>query len=57
MAGRNYDLFAYCNNCSGKRNVKLPKDMLRCPTCNAKLRHKPRSSSAKRTNELYYTRL
>ena len=57
MAGRNYELFAYCNSCSGKKVKKYPKDMNWCTECNQKLRHKPKSSSAKRTELLYYTRL
>ena len=57
MAGRNYELFAYCNSCSGKHNVKYPKEMNWCTECNQKLRHKPKGSSAKRTDALHYNRL
>lgn len=57
MSGRNYDLYSYCNGCSERKMKKFPKDMLRCPDCNQKLRHKPKSPSAKRTEQMNHARI
>uniref|UniRef100_A0AAT9J7F2 ORF4 n=1 Tax=Nitrosopumilaceae spindle-shaped virus TaxID=3065433 RepID=A0AAT9J7F2_9VIRU len=57
MAGRNYELYSYCNGCTERPLKQYSKDMLRCPACNQKLRHKPKSCSAKKTAERYYAHL
>jgi len=57
MAGRNYELYSYCNGCTERPLKQYSKDMLRCPACNQKLRHKPKSCSAKKTAEKYYAHL
>ena len=57
MSGRNYELYSYCNGCSERTMKRYPKDQLRCPDCNQKLRHKPKSTSAKRRAKMNLPRI
>ena len=57
VSGRNYELYSYCNGCSERKMKKFPKDTLRCDFCNEKLRHKPKSPSAKRRENINHARI
>uniref|UniRef100_A0AAT9J775 ORF35 n=1 Tax=Nitrosopumilaceae spindle-shaped virus TaxID=3065433 RepID=A0AAT9J775_9VIRU len=57
MSGRDYSKYSYCNGCSERTMKKYPKDKLRCPDCNQKLRHKPKTVKAKRRAKMNIPRI
>jgi tRNA(Ile2) C34 agmatinyltransferase TiaS len=57
VSGRDYSKYSYCNGCSERTMKKYPKDKLRCPDCNQKLRHKPKTVKAKRRAKMNIPRI